>query len=749
MADSIQFLPGSLELEQDQNPYALSISQILREALADSTGYFGYKLTSLGRCNDDESPTFLVVTKEHGVVLVDLITQKLESITPQSDSEIWEFENETRAYSRSLLMELFEEEVASRLKQDLSLYSRKEKRVTVPISTVLVFLNNSLEELEKFDEDQLAGSAQIVSKDEVSNELSELFSDILKTHDGSDAELDKVISLIEGTYVYEDKFQIAQKEDLGSMSSLIRASLVKTFKQDEAQRVISMQLPNGPQRIRGLAGTGKTIVLSLKAAVTHKRMKDFRILYLFNTQSLYGHITSLISQYYVAEAKKAPDFENKLDILHAWGGRARPGLYSELCRQYQVTPLTFGQVRNAEEPLAYIYRNLIKKLGNDLKPIYDMVLIDEAQDFPKEVFELVYKITKDPKRIIWAYDEFQSLKDTKVKGPEELFGETDGKPNITSADLEGTYAGGIKKDFILPNCYRTSRPVLMTAHGVALGLYGEPRDMAIFDHREDWEAIGYKVVSPTDHSKFREGDHIELERPDQYSKNNLEVLVREAGKKETDLISLRAKDNFIEEAEYIAEKIKRLVKDEGVNPEDIIIVNLLTRDSKAHMQRIRRELLMKEIDSIIPGYVESPDVFKVPGSVTITTPYRAKGNESNIVFVCNSQYAVSDPTLRGRNAFFVAVTRSRGWVYITGHGSEMDKLAKEVRQITNLYPRFKFQRPSDAQLERTRKLLEKSEDELEKMEKTLEGIGSDPDFFLDMIANDPKLREMLSEKLKK
>ena len=128
---------------------------------------------------------------------------------------------------------------------------------------------------------------------------------------------------------------------------------------------------------------------------------------------------------------------------------------------------------------------------------------------------------------------------------------------------------------------------------------------------------------------------------------------------------------------------------------------------------------------------------------------RAKGNESNIVFVCNSQYAVSDPTLRGRNAFFVAVTRSRGWVYITGHGSEMDKLAKEVRQITNLYPRFKFQRPSDAQLERTRKLLEKSEDELEKMEKTLEGIGSDPDFFLDMIANDPKLREMLSEKLKK
>src|SRR5690606_33272507 len=111
------------------------------------------------------------------------------------------------------------------------------------------------------------------------------------------------------------------------------------------------------------------------------------------------------------------------------------------------------------------------------------------------------------------------------------------------------------------------------------------------------------------------------------------------------------------------------------------------------------------IKSIIPGYVESPDVFKVENHVTLTTPFRAKGNESNIVFVINSQIAVDDHTLRGRNAFFVAVTRSRGWCYITGHGLGMDSLSKEIDQLKASYPFFEFVRPSDENIRRTRHLL--------------------------------------------
>ncbi len=40
--------------------------------------------------------------------------------------------------------------------------------------------------------------------------------------------------------------------------------------------------------------------------------------------------------------------------------------------------------------------------------LYDAVLIDEAQDLPQPFFELVYRSLKEPKRIMWAYDELQT-----------------------------------------------------------------------------------------------------------------------------------------------------------------------------------------------------------------------------------------------------------------------------------------------------------------------------------------------------
>ncbi|BCV53126.1 hypothetical protein [Shewanella algae] len=156
-------------------------------------------------------------------------------------------------------------------------------------------------------------------------------------------------------------------------------------------------------------------------------------------------------------------------------------MYSETCKALGITPKTFSNVRGVQDPLEYIYRDILKNHSGRLEPIYDMVLIDEAQDLSPAIFETIYKLTKEPKRIIWAYDEFQSLRADKMKSVEELFGiGDDGTPNITESMLTGEYLGGIEKDFVLPHCYRTPRPLLMVAHGVALGLYNKTRRMQLF-----------------------------------------------------------------------------------------------------------------------------------------------------------------------------------------------------------------------------------------------------------------------------
>lgn len=722
MPNTFSFLPGSLALEN--KPFHFRAAEVVRNVFADCTGYLGYKLTTLGRASDDEVPSFLVLTKEHGIILLDVVEERVAGTLQSESAEYWKFDHGSAFLARNLVLDIYEEEVHSRLKNDLSLYDRKTRRAKTPVTSVIVYCANDQAEI-----DALTRSDEFAVTGIKFDQLGEWLGNHPKDYQCSLSELGRLYSLLEGTFVYETKeVPIEERRPLETVNDYIQVSLRTTFKQDDSQRLASMQLPPGPQRIRGLAGTGKTIVLCLKAAITHKRFADFKILYLFNTQSLYVHVQSLISKYYTLEAKRAPDFDGRLNVLHAWGGRQKPGLYSKLCQQYGLVPLTLQDARGKGDSLAYIYRDLLTRVGDAIKPEYDLILIDEAQDFPKEVYEVAFKLAKGEgadKRIIWAYDEFQSLRDAEIKGPSELFGvAADGSPNLPDSVLAGRYAGDIPKDFVLPNCYRTPRPVLMTAHGVAMGLYAA-RPSEMFYHPSDWAAIGYRVNEPQA-LLISTGDQVEIERPDENSRNLLEGLLRENNKRPLNLVQVQALGSDAEQLEYVKQKIVQLTEKEGVAPEEILVINLRAGNNKESMLAIQRALTSASIKSVLPGYVESADVFKPKGFVTITTPFRAKGNEANVVFVVNAQRVADDFTLRMRNAFFVAVTRSRGWCYISGFGGSMDALCGEIDGIKRDFPKFRFTCPSPETIQSSKTFLNKSDKELDKIQELLELLDKNP-----------------------
>ena len=129
----------------------------------------------------------------------------------------------------------------------------------------------------------------------------------------------------------------------------------------------------------------------------------------------------------------------------------------------------------------------------------------------------------------------------------------------------------------------------------------------------------------------------------------------------------------------------------------------------------------------VEAFDKSADIFKPKGFVTITTPFRAKGNEANIVFVINSQQVSGDFSLRMRNAFFVGVTRSRGWCYISGYGNGMDMLVTEIEGIKKDFPNFKFKCPDPANVQSTKTFLTKPEHELNKIQDMLEFIEKNPE----------------------
>jgi superfamily I DNA and RNA helicase len=94
----------------------------------------------------------------------------------------------------------------------------------------------------------------------------------------------------------------------------------------------SIEYVNGPQRIRGLAGSGKTVMLALKAAYLHVKRPDWKIAVTFNTRSLYQQFESFLTRFVFAQISDEPDW-TKLKIMHAWGGSDRMGVYREFAEK--------------------------------------------------------------------------------------------------------------------------------------------------------------------------------------------------------------------------------------------------------------------------------------------------------------------------------------------------------------------------------------------------------------------------------
>lgn len=65
---------------------------------------------------------------------------------------------------------------------------------------------------------------------------------------------------------------------------------------DIEQKTAAIAEIEGPQRIRGLAGSGKTIVLTQKAAIYHLNHPDDTILYTYYTKALHDTIKEHISR---------------------------------------------------------------------------------------------------------------------------------------------------------------------------------------------------------------------------------------------------------------------------------------------------------------------------------------------------------------------------------------------------------------------------------------------------------------------
>jgi superfamily I DNA and RNA helicase len=114
---------------------------------------------------------------------------------------------------------------------------------------------------------------------------------------------------------------------------------------DAHQGAAVVETVEGVQRIRGLAGSGKTIVLALKVAYLHAQNPDWRIAVTFNTRSLKGQFERLINTFVIEQTNEEPDWE-RINIMHSWGSPSTsPGLYFQFTRDNSAKYLDFQSAR--------------------------------------------------------------------------------------------------------------------------------------------------------------------------------------------------------------------------------------------------------------------------------------------------------------------------------------------------------------------------------------------------------------------
>ncbi|MFP3274766.1 MAG: AAA family ATPase [Paraburkholderia sp.] len=169
---------------------------------------------------------------------------------------------------------------------------------------------------------------------------------------------------------------------------------------DQHQSRAVIETVEGIQRIRGLAGSGKTIILALKVAYLHSQNPDWRIAVTFNTRSLKEQFKRLINSFTIEQTSMEPDWDC-IDIINAWGGpgdREQDGIYHKYCREHNIPFLDFGTAKakfaSSDRAFAGACADALKH-QEEQRPLYDLILVDEAQDFPPEFLRLCYRFLRD------------------------------------------------------------------------------------------------------------------------------------------------------------------------------------------------------------------------------------------------------------------------------------------------------------------------------------------------------------------
>ncbi|MBD1938692.1 nuclease-related domain-containing DEAD/DEAH box helicase [Microcoleus sp. FACHB-68] len=679
----------------------------VRSAFADRNciGYWRYPLFSkVGETRKE--PDILIADKEFNLIVIEVLSITLDQII-EIDDNLWQFQNFSTTEANPY------QQAEGQLKALIAYCDRETAicgKVTGRALVALPLITQKEWQEKGFD--QLPNCPPIIFQEHLSEtgllERIQQSNPAIAGSNLDEQQWELMLAVIGGTTVLRKPSRTLGSSNNKTRGSIIAALQEKLYELDFQQEHIGKGIPPGIQRMRGIAGSGKTVLLCQKAAHIHLKHPDWDIALVFFTRTLYdlmiGSVDKWLRHFSGGDIHYDPKTNKKLRVLHAWGAKEQPGLYSTICEFHGIRRKTTGDTREKQpgRGLADLCKRLAEEI--EIQPLFDAILIDEGQDLVADgdlkhqdkqaIYWLAYQALRpaDPehpeqRRLIWAYDEAQSLDSLKIPTTKELFGE-----NISGLLTKGgQYPGGIKKYEVMRRCYRTPGPILTAAHAIGMGLLRPEGMLTGITRAEDWKAIGYEVTG-----KFISGQKITLHRPPHNSPNPIGELWGEP------VLEFNTYSSRKAEMSALAEKILHNLSEDELKPSrDILVIVLGASEDAIELEnQVANFLVEKGIDIYIPTALElnelkpqwphhEPNCFWMEGGVTVSRVPRAKGNEANMVYVVGcDNVARNDSDVSLRNQLFIALTRARGWANLSGVGDY--PMYGEIQQVMDSGDTFSF-----------------------------------------------------------
>lgn len=398
---------------------------------------------------------------------------------------------------------------------------------------------------------------------------------------------------------------------------------------EQQQRLAGQRWNDGPRLVRGVAGSGKTVVLATQIARLVEGIDG-------ETDALFGEGTAALPILAVCFNRTlVPFIRDRIEAAYRQRtGDALPEGHVEVVHfnrlMWQLSQrglLHYQQVKQGEDPGPRARRYLAdlekaaERLGDGL---YRAIFVDEGQDFHEDEYRVLLRLcertTEGLPRMFVFYDDAQNL-----------YGAT--RPTWSDLGLEVR-----GRSVVMDESYRSTRQIIEPAFNVLVGSYA-PQQVRM-RRFADLATLREK------HLVTVRGEHI---------------IVRFARREGDPARLLRSADTAAEDA-AIADRAAHLLRDEGLCPHDLMV--LTARRDRAGA--IAKALSGRVGDACVRCAFEeeAKDAAAVEvGRITVSTIASAKGYDAPYVILA-SAHDCGDGT-EGRATFYVGCTRARDWLDVS------------------------------------------------------------------------------------